>query len=163
MPWLYWIDRLVIGRFVCWPFERLSDPQLLAVEDGFGCREETSDQAAVLHYTYNRFEDLKSRRDRCDCAPTEEDAKRCFILPFDRMVCPSGACTHCSLACLLRCFGQGFDGPTAAGQQRCMPLLLPHHLACKILRFLPVSHWTLLCCQSPSDTFQGGSNCLYVL
>lgn len=28
--------------------------------------------------------DLKSRRDRCDCAPTEEDAKRCFILPFDR-------------------------------------------------------------------------------
>ncbi len=49
-------------------------------------REETSDQAAVLHFTYNRFEDLKSRRDRCDCAPTEEDAKRCFILPFDRMV-----------------------------------------------------------------------------
>eukprot|EP00884_Botryococcus_braunii_P019389 jgi/Botrbrau1/6133/Bobra.331_2s0028.1 len=48
-------------------------------------KEETSEQAAVLHYTYNRFEDLKSRRDRCDCAPTEEDAKRCFILPFDRM------------------------------------------------------------------------------
>lgn len=48
-------------------------------------KEETSDQAAVLHYTYNRFSDLKSRRDRCDCAPTEEDAKRCFILPFDRM------------------------------------------------------------------------------
>lgn len=40
----------------------------------------------MLHYTYNRFSDLKSRRDRCDCAPTEEDAKRCFILPFDRMV-----------------------------------------------------------------------------
>ena len=49
-------------------------------------REETSDEAAVLHFTYNRFDDLKSRRDRCDCAPTEEDAKRCFILPFDRMV-----------------------------------------------------------------------------
>jgi hypothetical protein len=49
------------------------------------CREWSSDQAAVLHYTYNRFSDLKSRRDRCDCAPTEEDAKRCFILPFDRM------------------------------------------------------------------------------
>ena len=48
-------------------------------------REETSDEAAVLHFTYNRFDDLKSRRDRCDCAPTEEDAKRCFILPFDRM------------------------------------------------------------------------------
>lgn len=40
----------------------------------------------MLHFTYNRFDDLKSRRDRCDCAPTEEDAKRCFILPFDRMV-----------------------------------------------------------------------------
>ena len=40
----------------------------------------------MLHFTYNRFSDLKSRRDRCDCAPTDEDAKRCFILPFDRMV-----------------------------------------------------------------------------
>jgi len=50
------------------------------------CREDTCEQAAVLHYTYNRFEDLKSRRDRCDCAPTEDDAKRCFILPFDRSV-----------------------------------------------------------------------------
>lgn len=49
-------------------------------------REETSDEVAVLHYTYNKFDDLKSRRDRCDCAPTEDDAKRCFILPFDRMV-----------------------------------------------------------------------------
>lgn len=46
--------------------------------------EWTSEVAAVLHYTYNRFSDLKGRRDRCDCAPTEEDAKRCFILPFDR-------------------------------------------------------------------------------
>jgi hypothetical protein len=50
------------------------------------CREETSDEVAVLHFTYNKFDDLKSRRDRCDCAPTEDDAKRCFILPFDRMV-----------------------------------------------------------------------------
>eukprot|EP00891_Asterochloris_glomerata_P002881 jgi/Astpho2/2881/Aster-01035 len=47
--------------------------------------EQTDEQAAVLHYSYNKFEDLKSRRDRCDCAPTDEDAKRCFILPFDRM------------------------------------------------------------------------------
>uniref|UniRef100_A0A1D2A8P6 Glycosyltransferase family 92 protein n=2 Tax=Auxenochlorella protothecoides TaxID=3075 RepID=A0A1D2A8P6_AUXPR len=47
--------------------------------------EWTSEVAAVLHYTYNRFSDLKGRRDRCDCAPTEEDAKRCFILPFDRL------------------------------------------------------------------------------
>ena len=53
---------------------------------GFAGREETSDEVAVLHYTYNKFDDLKSRRDRCDCAPTEDDAKRCFILPFDRMV-----------------------------------------------------------------------------
>lgn len=50
------------------------------------CREETSEHAAVLHYTYNRFSDIKSRRDRCDCAPTDDDAKRCFILPFDRLV-----------------------------------------------------------------------------
>jgi hypothetical protein len=48
-------------------------------------REWSSDQAAILHYTYNRFSDLRSRRDRCDCAPTEEDAARCFILPFDRL------------------------------------------------------------------------------
>ena len=47
--------------------------------------EWSSEQAAVLHYTYNRFADLKSRRDRCDCKPTEEDAERCFILPFDRL------------------------------------------------------------------------------
>ena len=49
-------------------------------------REVTHDTAAVLHFTFNRFADLKARRDRCDCAPTEADAKRCFILPFDRMV-----------------------------------------------------------------------------
>lgn len=48
-------------------------------------REWTSESASVLHYTYNRLSDLKNRRDRCDCAPTEEDAKRCFILPFDRL------------------------------------------------------------------------------
>lgn len=47
-------------------------------------KEWSSDQSAVLHYTYNRFADLKSRRDRCDCAPTNQDAERCFILPFDR-------------------------------------------------------------------------------
>jgi hypothetical protein len=47
-------------------------------------KEETCEDAAVLHFTYNRFDDLKSRRDRCECAPTEEDAKKCFILPFDR-------------------------------------------------------------------------------
>ena len=59
---------------------------VVLMEPKLGCREETCEQAAVLHYTYNRFEDLKSRRDRCDCAPTEDDAKRCFILPFDRSV-----------------------------------------------------------------------------
>lgn len=59
----------------------------LTLAAGGASREETSDEVAVLHFTYNKFDDLKSRRDRCDCAPTEEDAKRCFILPFDRMVC----------------------------------------------------------------------------
>ena len=37
-------------------------------------REITSDTAAVLHYTYNRFNDLKSRRDRCSCAPACNEA-----------------------------------------------------------------------------------------
>lgn len=48
-------------------------------------KEWSSEQGAVLHYTYNRFSDIKSRRDRCDCQPTEEDSQRCFILPFDRI------------------------------------------------------------------------------
>ncbi|KAL4370626.1 hypothetical protein HN51_015156 [Arachis hypogaea] len=42
------------------------------------------DEAAVLHYTYPKFSDLTSRRDRCGCKPTKEDVKRCFMLDFDR-------------------------------------------------------------------------------
>ncbi|CAL9039632.1 glycosyltransferase-like At2g41451 [Musa acuminata AAA Group] len=42
------------------------------------------DEAAVLHYTYPKFSDLTSRRDRCNCKPTKEDVKRCFMLEFDR-------------------------------------------------------------------------------
>ncbi|CAH8385398.1 unnamed protein product [Eruca vesicaria subsp. sativa] len=42
------------------------------------------DEAVVLHYTYSRFSDLTSRRDRCGCKPTREDVKRCFMLEFDR-------------------------------------------------------------------------------
>ncbi|KAK6928831.1 LOW QUALITY PROTEIN: Glycosyltransferase family 92 [Dillenia turbinata] len=42
------------------------------------------EEAAVLHYTYSRFSDLTSRRDRCGCKPTKEDVKRCFMLDFDR-------------------------------------------------------------------------------
>nr|XP_043637093.1 glycosyltransferase-like At2g41451 [Erigeron canadensis] len=42
------------------------------------------DEAAVLHYTYTKFSDLTSRRDRCGCKPTKEDVKRCFMLEFDR-------------------------------------------------------------------------------
>ncbi|URE38425.1 hypothetical protein MUK42_17024 [Musa troglodytarum] len=34
------------------------------------------DEAAVLHYTYPKFSDLTSRRDRCGCKPTKEDVKR---------------------------------------------------------------------------------------
>ncbi|KAK8594201.1 hypothetical protein V6N13_126010 [Hibiscus sabdariffa] len=41
-------------------------------------------EAAVLHYTYTKFSDLTSRRDRCGCKPTKEDVKRCFMLNFDR-------------------------------------------------------------------------------
>ncbi|KAL4351438.1 hypothetical protein GQ457_06G024800 [Hibiscus cannabinus] len=42
------------------------------------------DEAAVLHYTYPKFSDLTSRRDRCGCNPTKDDVKRCFMLEFDR-------------------------------------------------------------------------------
>ncbi|KAK9026555.1 hypothetical protein V6N11_039392 [Hibiscus sabdariffa] len=42
------------------------------------------DEAAILHYTYTKFSDLTSRRDRCGCKPTKEDVKRCFMLEFDR-------------------------------------------------------------------------------
>ncbi|XP_010673146.1 glycosyltransferase-like At2g41451 [Beta vulgaris subsp. vulgaris] len=41
-------------------------------------------EAVVLHYTYTRYSDLTSRRDRCKCKPTIEDVKRCFYLNFDR-------------------------------------------------------------------------------
>ncbi|KAI3448822.1 hypothetical protein Pfo_005487 [Paulownia fortunei] len=42
------------------------------------------EEAAVLHYTYAKFSDLTSRRDRCGCKSTKEDVKRCFMLEFDR-------------------------------------------------------------------------------
>ncbi|EEF49616.1 N-acetyltransferase, putative [Ricinus communis] len=42
------------------------------------------EEAAVLHYTYSKYSDLTSRRDRCGCKPTNEDVKRCFMLEFDR-------------------------------------------------------------------------------
>ncbi|KAE9621668.1 hypothetical protein Lalb_Chr01g0017201 [Lupinus albus] len=47
-------------------------------------KEVKLDEAAVLHYTYPKFSDLTSRRDRCGCKPTKEDVKRCFMLDFDR-------------------------------------------------------------------------------
>ncbi|KAM5558617.1 glycosyltransferase-like [Rosa sericea] len=43
------------------------------------------EEAAILHYTYPKFSDLTSRRDRCGCKPTKEDVKRCFMLEFDRV------------------------------------------------------------------------------
>ncbi|KAL5067506.1 hypothetical protein RYX36_018393 [Vicia faba] len=49
-------------------------------------RKDRSGVAAVLHYTYAKFSDLTSRRDRCGCKPTKEDVKRCFMLEFDRSV-----------------------------------------------------------------------------
>ncbi|KAK9125140.1 hypothetical protein Scep_013986 [Stephania cephalantha] len=48
------------------------------------------EEAAVLHYTYPKFSDLTSRRDRCGCKPTKEDVKRCFMLEFDRAVIVQG-------------------------------------------------------------------------
>ncbi|KAL2609929.1 hypothetical protein R1flu_028502 [Riccia fluitans] len=42
------------------------------------------EEASVLHFTYTKFSDLTSRRDRCGCKPTKEDVKKCFMLEFDR-------------------------------------------------------------------------------
>ncbi|GMH20179.1 hypothetical protein Nepgr_022020 [Nepenthes gracilis] len=42
------------------------------------------DEAAILHYTYSKYSDLTTRRDRCGCKPTKKDVKRCFMLEFDR-------------------------------------------------------------------------------
>ncbi|XP_010917929.1 glycosyltransferase-like At2g41451 [Elaeis guineensis] len=42
------------------------------------------EEAAVLHFTYSKFSDLTSRRDRCSCKPTKDDVKRCYMLAFDR-------------------------------------------------------------------------------
>ncbi|KHG03375.1 Glucan endo-1,3-beta-glucosidase B [Gossypium arboreum] len=53
------------------------------------------DEAAVLHYTYPKFSDLTSRRDRCGCKPTKEDVKRCFMLEFDRAVSIHN-CVNCN-------------------------------------------------------------------
>ncbi|XP_074318403.1 glycosyltransferase-like KOBITO 1 [Silene latifolia] len=46
--------------------------------------EITMKEAAILHYTYSRFSDLTTRRDRCNCKPTKEDIEKCFFLPFER-------------------------------------------------------------------------------
>ncbi|KAL6498486.1 Glycosyltransferase-like KOBITO 1 [Orobanche hederae] len=43
-----------------------------------------SKEAAVLHYTYSKFSDLTSRRDRCGCKHTAQDMERRFMLDFDR-------------------------------------------------------------------------------
>jgi hypothetical protein len=59
----------------------------LKTENEFtSCSEIKFEEAAVLHYTYTKFSDLTSRRDRCGCKPTKEDVKRCFMLEFDRAV-----------------------------------------------------------------------------
>ncbi|GER45342.1 elongation defective 1 family protein, partial [Striga asiatica] len=46
--------------------------------------ERKVEEGAVLHYTYAKFSDMTSRRDRCGCKPTKKDVKRCFMLEFDR-------------------------------------------------------------------------------
>lgn len=55
-------------------------------ESPFYHREIKLEEAAVLHYTYTKFSDLTSRRDRCGCKPTKDDVQRCFMLEFDRAV-----------------------------------------------------------------------------
>ncbi|KAM7270355.1 hypothetical protein ACFE04_029569 [Oxalis oulophora] len=53
-------------------------------------KEVKLDEAAVLHYTYPKFSDLTSRRNRCGCKPTKDDVKRCFMLEFDRAAIVQG-------------------------------------------------------------------------
>ena len=43
-------------------------------------------EASVLHYTYTTFDNILSRKSRCDCEKDEESLKKCFILPFDRVL-----------------------------------------------------------------------------
>ena len=47
-------------------------------------REGKATEAAVLHYTYARFEDVRARRGRCNCGLSDEEVEQCFILEFDR-------------------------------------------------------------------------------
>ena len=88
------------------------------------------DEAAVLHYTYSRFSDLTSRRDRCGCKPTREDVKRCFMLEFDRAVSLVLICVflvivlvHHILFCFMQgihhCFIINFRGNASMVQRTC--------------------------------------------
>lgn len=43
-------------------------------------------EAAILHYTYTTFDDIKARKGRCECAKDEKSLKKCFILDFDRVL-----------------------------------------------------------------------------
>jgi hypothetical protein len=49
-------------------------------------REGKAIEAAVLHFTYSRFEDVRARRGRCNCGNTDDEIALCFILEFDRWV-----------------------------------------------------------------------------
>ncbi len=49
-------------------------------------REGKAMEAAVLHFTYSRFEDVRARRGRCNCGSSDEEVALCFILEFDRWV-----------------------------------------------------------------------------
>ena len=49
-------------------------------------REGKANEAAVLHFTYARFEDVRARRGRCNCGSSDEEVAKCFILEFDRWV-----------------------------------------------------------------------------
>ena len=145
-----------------------------AASDG---REVTSESSAVLHYTFTRFSDLKARRDRCDCAPTEEDAKRCFILPFDRMVRPHFCVSRASGLTLGRSTDSLLSVHTSL-RLRCATLIRSHRLSgwlsllqrscfavrpCKThaheateLR-IPAAHVSLFTCLERSQAFMAAS------
>jgi len=49
-------------------------------------REGKALEAAVLHFTYARFRDVRRRAKTCDCRGDDAALAKCFILEFDRVV-----------------------------------------------------------------------------
>eukprot|EP00897_Mesotaenium_endlicherianum_P002888 jgi/Mesen1/2627/ME000166S01755 len=100
LPWLFYHQIIGVSTFFLFVEGAAASPNSTAVlrsipgvkiifrtkelEEKQAKSEWKFEEAAVLHYTYSKFSDLTSRRDRCGCKPTKEDVKKCFMLEFDR-------------------------------------------------------------------------------